>query len=90
MNGHFVVRWSNKPTASHWHSLGGIVVWASSCLHQWVGGEHRCLIRYLHRRGYPVMQLDSHVVPKTKKYHQQLLDNVEAVLRLLEENRNGK
>ena len=45
---HFQVYWQKgkegRPLASHWYTLGGVVVWASPVLIDWVGKLHSDLM----------------------------------------------
>lgn len=85
----FSVSWNRDPKvrdprASHWWVLDGVITYTSGMLKDWEGGEHKCLVRYLHRRGYTVTCLNNECVPPTLKYHKELLCTVEALLNLME------
>jgi hypothetical protein len=84
---HFQVKWTEdrtNPRASHWYTLNGVITHTSPMLKDWVGGDHVCLVRYLHRRGHRIVRLSSECVPPTLIYHKHLLDTVSAVVNLLE------
>lgn len=77
--------------ASHWYTLGGVVVWASPVLAGWVGKPHTDLTKFLYYNQSPVFgvsreprvpeKLDDHCVPPTMKYHRQLMQCLEALLK---------
>ena len=81
----FQVQWKpGKPNSSHWYTLNGVITYTSGALKDWEGGDHKALVRYLHRRGFTITQLDPRpCVPPTLKYHKQLKDCVDSLLTLL-------
>lgn len=91
----FVVNWNKdpkerNPRASHWWVCNGVITYTSGKLKDWEGGDHKCLVRYLHRRGYTITCLNNECVPNTQRYHRELLCSVEALLTLLESQSDGK
>lgn len=83
----FSVKWNKdprEPCSSHWWTLHGVITHTSGKLSDWIGGDHKALVRYLHRRGLTVTFHNMECVPHTQKYHKQLLCTVEAFLKLLE------
>ena len=87
----YQVKWHadpRDPRSSCWYTLNGVVTYASALLKEWEGGDHKALVRYLHRRGYSITQLDPTLcVPPTKTYHHQLLSCVGALLELLNQEK---
>lgn len=81
----FQVQWQpGKPRSLHWYTLNGVITYTSGALKDWEGGDHKALVRYLHRRGFTLTQLDSRpCVPSTLKYHKQLLSCMARLLALL-------
>ena len=81
----FQVQWKpGEPCSSHWYTLNGVITYTSGALKDWEGGDHKALVRYLHRRGFTITQLDPRpCVPPTLKYHKQLKDCVDRLLALL-------
>lgn len=88
----YSVSWSSDPRdprKSHWWVLGGVITYTSQLLKDWEGGDHKALVRYLHRKGYTVTVLShSEHVPPTLKYHKELLACTEALLSLLGDGTN--
>lgn len=96
---HYQVYWikgkQGPPKASHWYTLGSVVVWASPVLTDWVGKRHGDLVAWLYHTPQPVWWvkedhrvpelLDQHCVPPTQKYHKQLKQCVDALLEGLME-----
>lgn len=85
----YSVNWNKDPKdktprSSHWWVLCGVITYTSGMLKDWGGGEHKCLVRYLHKRGYTITCHNTNPVPNTIKYHKELLCTVEALLLLLE------
>ena len=85
---HFQVRWHpenpRNNNSSYWYTLNGVITYTSGALKDWEGGDHKALVRYLHRRGFTITQLDPRpCVPPTLKYHKQLKDCVDSLLALL-------
>lgn len=92
---HYQVYWhkapKEAPRASHWYTLGGVIVWASPVLSDWVGRRHGDLVRHLWHNPKPLwwideaqrspVLLDDHCVPPTLKYHKQLMQCLEALLK---------
>lgn len=84
---HYKVKWYSDPRdprSSTWYELGGTITAASNLLKDWIGGSHRTLINYLRKRGLEVYRLSNDCVPPTVKYHQQLKDCTDALIKLLE------
>jgi len=81
----YQVHWKpGEPNSSYWYTLNGVITYASGGLKDWEGGDHKALVRYLHRRGFTITQLDAQLcVPPTLKYHKQLLSCVDRLLALL-------
>ena len=81
----FQVQWKpGEPHSSHWYTLNGVITYTSGALKDWEGGDHKALVRYLHRRGFTITQLDHRACfPPTRKYHKQLKDCVDKLLALL-------
>ena len=81
----FQVEWKpGEPRSSYWYTLNGVITYTSGALKDWEGGDHKALVRYLHRRGFTINQLDSRpCVPPTLKFHKQLLSCVDSLLELL-------
>lgn len=91
---HFQVYWragkDGPPLASHWYTLGGVVVWASPALIDWVGKRHADLVRELQvgiagcwgvdDKPRTPEWLDDHCVPPTQKYHKQLMQCIAALV----------
>lgn len=83
----YSVKWYSDPRdprSSYWYECNGVITYCSGLLKEWEGGDHRALVRYFHRRDMTVMWVGKGCVPPTKVYHQKLLDNVNALLRLLD------
>lgn len=99
---HWQVFWQGYPDykASHWHELGGVITYASRMIKHWEGRRHGDLVAALARGervcrlsdGKPryVSLLDGHCVPPTKKYHRQLLANVERLVCLLDSTKHDR
>lgn len=85
----YQARWKpGEPNSSHWYTLNGVITYASGGLKHWEGGDHVALVRYLHRRGITITQLNhTQCVPPTLKYHYQLKSCVDALLHLLNQEK---
>ena len=90
---HFQVYWQagkdGPPLASHWYTLGAIIVWASPVLEDWVGKRHADLEVWLREENGPwwakplsrrAHKLDDDCVPPTQKYHKQLMQCIAALV----------
>lgn len=92
---HYQVHWrkgkQGPPQASHWYTLNGVIVWASPVLEDWVGKCHSDLVHHLWTNPKPLWwmcedqraptKLDDYCVPPTQKYHKQLMQCLEALLK---------
>ena len=90
---HYNVYWragkDGPPLASHWYTLGVIIVWASPVLEDWVGKRHADLEVWLREENGPwwakplsrrAHKLDDDCVPPTQKYHKQLMQCIAALV----------
>lgn len=83
----YKVKWHTcprDPRSSRWWVLNGVITATSAALEDWVGGDHKALVRHLSRRHYTITLLNPREhVPPTLKYHKQLKANVDALLQLI-------
>lgn len=80
---HYRVKWYDDPRdprSSYWYTLDGVITSASGLLQDWVGGDHKALVRYLHRQGRDIHRLGRECVPPTLKYHRELLVELGALV----------
>ena len=87
---HYLVYWSSSesgPRASNWYTLDGVITHASPALKEWQGGDHKALVRYLHRHGYSITHINNLCAPTSIAYHNQLKSCVDSLLQLMNERK---